>query len=85
MYYKFTDHKLVQNYILKLKSTKNRYRHPAKLHLSRLIGYSLFYIVVRFEVELDIYSDIFGTFLKDLKVVRYSRSFKRLISWNKAQ
>ena len=35
MYYKFTVHKLVQNYILKLKFATTRYRHPAKLRLSR--------------------------------------------------
>ena len=35
MYYKFTVHKLVQNYIQKLKFANKRYRHPAKLCLSR--------------------------------------------------
>ena len=37
MYYKFTVRKLVQNYILKLKFCQKRYRHPAKLHLSRFL------------------------------------------------
>ena len=51
MYYKFTVHKLVQNSISKLKFANKRYRHPAKLRLSRYkwckqMGKSLFFMPI---------------------------------------